>query len=221
MDFEAIEMAMRSALHQAGEAALTELLKFDPPGRCESAGKEFHPRLVDLFLSQLLRRGRPPGLLQHRPSLHLRLHSAIIAGMGPVYALIYPPFATLSAWASLSAAWSSWPSARPRPSLSHSSRRPHHFRRLSGIRPLRRVRQTCRGPLRRTHNDNLQFLDRRNPRSCPSMYSARQLASPTGSPCPGRRHEDAEVPRLAFAGWVNRRHVSGSTGKSSSRRSGF
>jgi hypothetical protein len=33
MDFEAIEMAMRSALHQAGEAALTELLKFDPPGR--------------------------------------------------------------------------------------------------------------------------------------------------------------------------------------------
>jgi len=32
MDFEAIEMAIRSALHQAGAAALTELLKFDPPG---------------------------------------------------------------------------------------------------------------------------------------------------------------------------------------------
>jgi len=29
---EAIEMAMRSAMHQAGAAALTELLKFDPPG---------------------------------------------------------------------------------------------------------------------------------------------------------------------------------------------
>ena len=37
MDFEAIEMAMRSALHQAGEAALTELLKFDPPGRCRGS----------------------------------------------------------------------------------------------------------------------------------------------------------------------------------------
>jgi hypothetical protein len=33
MDFEAIEMAMRSALHQAGATALTELLQFDPPGR--------------------------------------------------------------------------------------------------------------------------------------------------------------------------------------------
>ena len=32
MDFEAIEMAIRSSLHQAGAAALTELLKFDPPG---------------------------------------------------------------------------------------------------------------------------------------------------------------------------------------------
>jgi len=33
MDFEAIEMAIRSSLHQAGAAALTELLRFDPPGR--------------------------------------------------------------------------------------------------------------------------------------------------------------------------------------------
>lgn len=32
LDLEAIEMAMRSAVHQAGAAALTELLKFDPPG---------------------------------------------------------------------------------------------------------------------------------------------------------------------------------------------
>jgi hypothetical protein len=32
MDFEAIEMAIRSTLHQAGATALTELLKFDPPG---------------------------------------------------------------------------------------------------------------------------------------------------------------------------------------------
>jgi hypothetical protein len=32
MDFEAIEMAIRSALHQAGAAALTELLQFDAPG---------------------------------------------------------------------------------------------------------------------------------------------------------------------------------------------
>jgi hypothetical protein len=32
LDLEAIEMAMRSAMHQAGAAALTELLKFDPPG---------------------------------------------------------------------------------------------------------------------------------------------------------------------------------------------
>jgi len=31
LDLEAIEMAMRSAMHQAGAAALTELLKFDPP----------------------------------------------------------------------------------------------------------------------------------------------------------------------------------------------
>ena len=30
LDLEAIEMAMRSAMHQAGAAALTELLKFDP-----------------------------------------------------------------------------------------------------------------------------------------------------------------------------------------------
>ena len=32
LDLEAIEMAMRSAMHQAGATALTELLKFDPPG---------------------------------------------------------------------------------------------------------------------------------------------------------------------------------------------
>jgi hypothetical protein len=32
LDLEAIEMAMRSAMHQAGAAALSELLKFDPPG---------------------------------------------------------------------------------------------------------------------------------------------------------------------------------------------
>jgi hypothetical protein len=31
LDLEAIEMALRSAMHQAGAAALTELLKFDPP----------------------------------------------------------------------------------------------------------------------------------------------------------------------------------------------
>jgi hypothetical protein len=32
LDLEAIEMAMRSAMHQAGAAALSALLKFDPPG---------------------------------------------------------------------------------------------------------------------------------------------------------------------------------------------
>jgi hypothetical protein len=32
MDFEAIEMATRTAVHQAGATALSELLKFDPPG---------------------------------------------------------------------------------------------------------------------------------------------------------------------------------------------
>ena len=32
LDWEAIEMAMRSAMHQAGAAALSELLRFDPPG---------------------------------------------------------------------------------------------------------------------------------------------------------------------------------------------
>jgi hypothetical protein len=32
LDLEAIEMAMRSAMHQAGAAALSELLKFDSPG---------------------------------------------------------------------------------------------------------------------------------------------------------------------------------------------
>jgi hypothetical protein len=32
LDLEAIEMAMRSAMHQAGAAALSELLKFGPPG---------------------------------------------------------------------------------------------------------------------------------------------------------------------------------------------
>lgn len=32
LDLEAIEMAMRSAMHQAGAAALSELLQFDPPG---------------------------------------------------------------------------------------------------------------------------------------------------------------------------------------------
>ncbi len=32
LDLEAIEMAMRSAMHQAGAAALTELLQFDAPG---------------------------------------------------------------------------------------------------------------------------------------------------------------------------------------------
>jgi hypothetical protein len=31
LDFEAVEMAIRSALHQAGAAALTQLLHFDPP----------------------------------------------------------------------------------------------------------------------------------------------------------------------------------------------
>jgi hypothetical protein len=31
-DLEAIELAMRSAMHQAGAAALSELLQFDPPG---------------------------------------------------------------------------------------------------------------------------------------------------------------------------------------------
>jgi len=32
LDLDAVEMALRSALHQAGAAALTQLLKFDPPG---------------------------------------------------------------------------------------------------------------------------------------------------------------------------------------------
>ena len=32
LDLEAIEMALRSGMHQAGAAALSELLKFDPPG---------------------------------------------------------------------------------------------------------------------------------------------------------------------------------------------
>lgn len=32
LDLEAIEMAMRSAMHKAGAAALSELLNFDPPG---------------------------------------------------------------------------------------------------------------------------------------------------------------------------------------------
>ncbi len=33
MDLEAIEMAVRSAMHQAGAAALTELLQIRRPGR--------------------------------------------------------------------------------------------------------------------------------------------------------------------------------------------
>ena len=32
IDLEAVEMAMRSALHRAGVAALSELLRHDPPG---------------------------------------------------------------------------------------------------------------------------------------------------------------------------------------------
>jgi hypothetical protein len=32
LDLEAVEMAMRSAMHQAGAAALTQLLRCDPPG---------------------------------------------------------------------------------------------------------------------------------------------------------------------------------------------
>lgn len=32
MDFEAVEMAIRSAMHQAGAAVLSQLLQFDPPG---------------------------------------------------------------------------------------------------------------------------------------------------------------------------------------------
>ena len=48
LDLEAIEMAVRSAMHQAGAAALTELLQFPAPGRRPAD----HP----LFL-------RPPGSL--------------------------------------------------------------------------------------------------------------------------------------------------------------
>jgi hypothetical protein len=32
LDLEAVEMAIRSAMHPAGAAALSELLQFDPPG---------------------------------------------------------------------------------------------------------------------------------------------------------------------------------------------
>jgi hypothetical protein len=32
LDLEAVEMAMRSAMHEAGATALTQLLQFDPPG---------------------------------------------------------------------------------------------------------------------------------------------------------------------------------------------
>ena len=32
MDLEAVEMAMRAAMHQAGAAALSQLLRCDPPG---------------------------------------------------------------------------------------------------------------------------------------------------------------------------------------------
>src|SRR5439155_20380318 len=32
LDLEAVEMAIRSAMHQAGAAALSALLRFDPPG---------------------------------------------------------------------------------------------------------------------------------------------------------------------------------------------
>jgi hypothetical protein len=32
LDLEAVEMAVRSAMHQAGATALTQLLQFDPPG---------------------------------------------------------------------------------------------------------------------------------------------------------------------------------------------
>jgi hypothetical protein len=32
MDLEAVEMAIRSAMHHAGAAVLTQLLEFDPPG---------------------------------------------------------------------------------------------------------------------------------------------------------------------------------------------
>ncbi|HYL13116.1 MAG TPA: hypothetical protein VEV41_08775, partial [Terriglobales bacterium] len=34
LDLEAVEMAVRSSLHQAGAAVLSQLLEFDPPG-CE------------------------------------------------------------------------------------------------------------------------------------------------------------------------------------------
>jgi hypothetical protein len=32
LDLEAVEMAVRSTMHQAGATALTQLLQFDPPG---------------------------------------------------------------------------------------------------------------------------------------------------------------------------------------------
>ena len=32
LDLEAVEMAVRSAVHEAGATALTQLLQFDPPG---------------------------------------------------------------------------------------------------------------------------------------------------------------------------------------------
>ena len=32
MDLEAVEMAIRSAMHHAGAAVLAQLLEFDPPG---------------------------------------------------------------------------------------------------------------------------------------------------------------------------------------------
>ncbi|HSW48691.1 MAG TPA: hypothetical protein VLH09_00885 [Bryobacteraceae bacterium] len=38
LDLEAIEMAVRSALHRAGAAALTELLQFPAPAEFEQNG---------------------------------------------------------------------------------------------------------------------------------------------------------------------------------------
>jgi hypothetical protein len=32
LDLEAVEMAMRAVMHRAGAAALSQLLRFDPPG---------------------------------------------------------------------------------------------------------------------------------------------------------------------------------------------
>ena len=39
LDLEAVEMALRSALHRAGAAALSQLLRYEPPGSDE---REIH-----------------------------------------------------------------------------------------------------------------------------------------------------------------------------------